>query len=107
LYERFVAVLAEKRPDELAAAERYLALGARAPARYDGAGGDDGEAAGIATGASRDRSPNGAIEHHVARDEKRRRGDPGAAGFDGVRRCSTLSDAFRSGEGNSFSFNFS
>jgi len=100
LYERFVAVLAEKRPDELAAAERYLALGARAPARYDGAGGDDGKAAGIATGASRDRSPNGA-------DEKRRRGDPGAAGFDGVRRCSTLSDAFRSGEGNSFSFNFS
>ena len=62
--------------------------------------GDDGKAAGIATGASRDRSPNGA-------DEKRRRGDPGAAGFDGVRRCSTLSDAFRSGEGNSFSFNFS
>ena len=99
LYERFVAVLAEKRPEELAAAERYLAMGTRAPARYGGAGGD-GE----------DRSSNGAIDDHVARDEKRRRVDPGAAngaaGFDVARRCSTLSDAFRSGEGGSFSFNF-
>uniref|UniRef100_A0A7S0IBK7 JmjC domain-containing protein n=1 Tax=Micromonas pusilla TaxID=38833 RepID=A0A7S0IBK7_MICPS len=94
LYERFVAVLAEKRPEELAAAERYLAMGARAPARYGGAGGD-GE----------DRSSNGAIDDH-----KRRRVDPGAAngaaGLDVARRCSTLSDAFRSGEGGSFSFNF-
>ena len=103
LYERFVAVLAEKRPEELAAAERYLALGTRAPARYGGA--DESF-----TFKSTDRSSNGAIDDHVGRDEKRRRGDPGAAnnaaGFDVVRRCSTLSDAFRSGEGGSFSFNF-
>ena len=61
-------------------------------------------------GDGEDRSSNGAIDDHVARDEKRRRVDPGAAngaaGFDVARRCSTLSDAFRSGEGGSFSFNF-
>ena len=98
LYERFVAVLAEKRPEELAAAERYLAMG-------EGAG-----EVRRREGASEDRSVNGAIDDHVARDEKRRRVDPGAAngaaGFDVARRCSTLSDAFRSGEGGSFSFNF-
>ena len=99
LYERFVAVLAEKRPEELAAAERY-----RARTRAGRYGGYH-----ESYFKSTDRSSNGAT---TTTSDATRNGDGdsgaanNAAGFDVVRRCSTLSDAFRSGEGGSFSLNF-
>ena len=84
LYERFVGVLSEKRPEELTMAERYLVPGAKIPARYSGAAGE------AAVNASTNESA----------PEKKRKASSGGP-------VAGLSDAFKSSEGASFSFNFS
>ena len=84
MYERFVGVLSEKRPEELAMAGRYLVPGAKIPARYSGA---EGEAA------------VNAFTNESAPEKKRKASSGGPV--------VGLSDAFKSSEGASFSFNFS
>jgi hypothetical protein len=69
---------------ELAMAERYLVPGAKIPARYSGAAGE------AAVNASTNESA----------PEKKRKASSGGP-------VAGLSDAFKSSEGASFSFNFS